>query len=143
VNDVEPQGRGKRVRLVRIWDWYTDLGVGAIFLGIGVVVGVLILASVVDAKLQPSKSACQSADPLIENIRQISADSRGSTLPAADVAQLRIDGTKLTVIAKGAAGEQQSSLSQLAALASSAEAGQPFDADHALGRVDQACVITS
>jgi hypothetical protein len=141
---VSSRARGADVSVARragdalhsLWDWFTDLGAGAWILGLGVLVGGALLVAVVQGRGGPEKSACQQARPSVETISRMDV---GRPLTQTQAQQLHNASSQLTALVGTATGGSKHAIGDAAALAGSAQAGQPFSAGNTVDEFDGAC----
>jgi hypothetical protein len=125
---------GRAVRSA--WERFTDLGIGAVLLSLGVIVAVGIGVAVVQGRSGPTPSACDAAQPYLNTIQRL--HHRGA-LTAADVTTLDDASARLADIARTAPGSAKSALTHASQAAANAEAGQPLDTGTVVAQYQQAC----
>jgi hypothetical protein len=118
------------------WQRFTDLGVGAVFLSLGVMVAVGIGVAVVQGRSGPTPSACDAAQPYVTTIQRL--HHRGP-LTNADVTTLDDASARLADIARTAPGSAKSALTHASQVAASARAGQTLDTGTVAAQYEQAC----
>lgn len=132
---------GRRVgRLVSSrWTAFTDLGVGAVFLSLGVVVAAGIGVAVFEGRNGKDPVPCDQASTYVATIEHLGHSGK---LTAAEVDQLQQDSSDLTAIAAHAHGGEATAITDAATTAGSATAGQKLDTAQLTLHFDAACTFS-
>ena len=133
---VLPAARRTGRALARWWTRFTDLGVGAVLLTVGVLVVVGIVVAVIDGRGGPEPVACEQAGPYVDTITTM---ERKGALSPAQVARLHAASAQLTTLVATARGDDARAITDAAALAGGARAGQPLDSDRVALEFEAAC----
>ena len=118
------------------WQRFTDLGIGAVLLSLGVLVAAGIGVAVVQGRSGPTPSACDAAEPYLTTIQRL---HRHGSLTAADVSTLDDASARLTEIAKTAPGSARSAVEHASQIAASARAGRSLDIGTVVAQYQEAC----
>jgi hypothetical protein len=128
-----------RSRLRRCWDWYTDLGLAAWLLGLGVLMVVFVVIAVLVGHGHTRNTACGDSQKYVTLIDSYN----GRTLTAAQVARLHLGATHLQAASAEAVGATKRVLAEAAGVADRARDGRRFDAASVSGRFDSVCKFGS
>jgi hypothetical protein len=120
-----------------LWARFTDLGLGAVLLVAGVVVVAGIGLAVVQGRSGPDPVACEPAAPYVQTIQRMDGSK---ALHHVDVTQLHQTSAQLATLVGTARGDDAKAITDAAALADSAAAGQAFDVGKVLIEFDAACL---
>ncbi len=133
---VAPVPRRAGRAVARWWARFTDLGVGAVLLTVGVLVAVGIAVAVVDGRGGPEPVACQQAAPYLDTITRM---ERTEALDPAQVATLHEASAQLATLAGTARGDDRKAISDAAGVAGDARAGQPLETGRTALEFEAAC----
>jgi hypothetical protein len=125
---------GRAVRSA--WQRFTDLGIGAVLLTLGVIVALGIGVAVFQGRSGPTPSACDKAAPYLSTIKRL---HHREALTAAEVTTLDDASTRLADIARTAPGSARSAVTHASQVAASARAGEPLDTGTVVAQYEQAC----
>ena len=121
----------------RFWDWFTDLGVGAWVVGLGVLAGAGLLVAVIQGRGGPEQSACHEARPYVD---AVSSAVSGRPLAQAQAQNVRNAATQLDALSSTAVSpDDRRAIAAVAQVAGAAQAGQALDAEQAITEFEGAC----
>jgi hypothetical protein len=133
---VAPVPRRAGRTVARWWGRFTDLGVGALLLTVGVLVATGIAVAVVDGRGGPEPVACQEAAPYVDTITRM---ERTEALNRAQVVTLHEASAQLATLAATARGDDRKAISDAAGVAGDARAGQPLETSRTALEFEAAC----
>jgi hypothetical protein len=133
---VAPVARRAGRTVARWWARFTDLGVGAVLLTVGVLVAVGIAVAVVDGRGGPEPVACEQAAPYVDTITRM---ERKEPLSPAQVARLHEASAQLATLATTARGDDAHAIHDAAGVSGDARAGQPLETDQMALEFEAAC----
>jgi hypothetical protein len=129
---------GRRVGdvLQRAWDWFSDLGVGAWLLGVGVLVASGLLVAIIQGRSGPDPVACDQAQPYVDTITRM---AHSGHLTSVQVGRLQDASARLTAFAPTAHGDDRRAITDAARVAGTAQAGRRLQVDTVLIEFEAAC----
>ena len=149
MNEVEPWSTrtrevstsfGRRIgaALRSLWDSFTDLGPGAWFVGLALVVAGALAIAVLQGRSGPDNSACQQAR---DYVSQVSSIQQQQPLTQGQAQRLHNASTQLDALAKTAVNEDAiHAIRDVARVAADAQPGHQFSAGNVQQEFDGACV---